>query len=567
MVGVLLLLTGYQLGSLPFTPGARYSDAVTSHYPAALFFYQSFQRGELPLWRETIMGGQPFMANPLNKTAYPPNWLSALLPPPFSLNLLMIAHLLIAGLGMYRWTQLLGLHRLAGLTGGAAFALSPRLIGHLGAGHLDIVYALAWFPWLMAAVEQHFEPERARGSWLFVGVTAGLIVLADMRVSLFALPLAAWYAAHLAIRKKALARLPALLPSVLVCAVLAVGVIIPLLFWSPHLSRAALTPQESGIFSLQPEMLLGLLMPAGANVELLTYVGLGVLGLGLVALIAQPLRYAHWLMVIALAAWYALGENGLLWRRLVELFPLLLWFRVPSRAWVVVALILPLLATYGVDRLLASRRGALAYPLIAVMALDLLLAGRGWLSWRSDWLTDEQRALAAALVDLSPGRIYSPTYSLEQSTAAAYDLRIFGGVDPFQLQIAAEAIQLGGGMGIQGYNVVQPPLLGMTGDDPATANRVYTPDPALLAEWGVSHVVSAYPIDHPLFEQAHEPVGSIFIYANRVLNDESIPFPARQIDIKVLNANHQGTLAAAIISGVSFFVSITGVIAWLSRRN
>ncbi|PJF26336.1 MAG: hypothetical protein CUN53_08215, partial [Phototrophicales bacterium] len=329
----------------------------------------------------------------------------------------------------------------------------------------------------------------------------------------------------------------------------------------------ALTLQESGVFSLQPEMLLGLLVPAGANIELLTYVGLGVLGLGLFALLAQPLRHAHWLMVITLAAWYALGENGRLWRTLVELFPLLLWFRVPSRAWVVVALIMPLLAAYGLDRLLASKRAALAYPLIAVVALDLLLAGRGWLSWRSDWLSDGQRALASALVELSPARIYSPTYRIEQSTAAEYGLRIFGGVDPFQLQIAAEAIQLGGGMGLQGYSVVQPPLLGIVGDDPATANRAYTPEPALLAEWGVSHVVSAYPLDHPLLSQSHEPMGVVYIYESLALDSEDIALPARQFDPAMLNANHQGTLAAAALSGAGFLASLIGLIALLRRRN
>jgi hypothetical protein len=567
LIGALLLLTGYRVGSLPYTPGARYSDAVTSHYPAALFFYSSIREGELPLWRETIMGGQPFMANPLNKTAYPPNWISAVIPPPLSLNLLMIAHLLIAAHGMYRWTHLLRLHPLACLAGSLAYALAPRLIGHLGAGHLDIVYALAWLPWLMAAVERHFEADQARGSWLFAGMFAGLVILADVRVGLFALPLAAWYAAHLALRKKALARLPALLPALLVCAVLAVGVVIPLLIWSPHLSRVALTPEESGIFSLQPEMLLGLLLPAGANIELLTYVGLVVLGLGLFALIAQPLRHAHWLMAIALVAWYALGENGLLWRGLVELFPPLLWFRVPSRAWVIAALILPLLAAHGLDRLLAGRGAALAYPLLAFMALDLLLAGRGWLSWRSDWLTDDQRALAAALIDLSPGRIYSPTYSLEQSTAAAYGLRIFGGVDPFQLRLAAEAVQLGGGMGLQGYSVVQPPLLGAADGDPRTANRAYTPDPARLAEWGVSHVVSAYPIDHPMLRRTEDAFSGVYIYVNQALQDADIAFPARQFDRDMLNANHQGTTAAAALSGAGFLASLIGAVALRRRRS
>jgi hypothetical protein len=77
---ILYMVSGWRPGSLPFQPFARFSDAATSHYPAAQYFSDSInERGEFPVWRQTIMAGQPFAANPLNKTAYPLTWLAVAL--------------------------------------------------------------------------------------------------------------------------------------------------------------------------------------------------------------------------------------------------------------------------------------------------------------------------------------------------------------------------------------------------------------------------------------------------------------------------------------------------------
>ena len=240
---------------------------------------------------------------------------------------------------------------------------------------------------------------------------------------------------------------------------------------------------------------------------------------------------------------------------------------MPSRAWLVVALIAPLLAGYGVQALIERRpSGRILIPLIGttialasgiflmlrvpainglavlvgaggfglilwaragrstlrpyvgvglivVTFLDLALAGRGWLEWRTQesWLPPDQVHLAERLVDLGAYRVYSPTYSLQQQVAEDYHLRLFGGVDPFQLSGVVEAVEQGGGIQDRGYSVVIPPL---DSDDLALANRDAIPNTSILGRWGVTHVVAAYPLDAPNLEQV-DVVDGVYVYANR----------------------------------------------------
>lgn len=97
-----LLLAGMRPDALPYPRyEARFSDAVTAHWPNALFLRESIQQGVFPVWRETTMAGQPFAANPLNKTAYPFQWLAVIFPPALHLNIMIIFHLMVAGAGMW----------------------------------------------------------------------------------------------------------------------------------------------------------------------------------------------------------------------------------------------------------------------------------------------------------------------------------------------------------------------------------------------------------------------------------------------------------------------------------
>lgn len=581
LVAAVLVITGLRPQALPFNPGVRYSDAVTSHWPAAVFLRESvLERHAFPLWRETTMAGGPFAANPLNKTAYPFQWLALVLPPALHLNMLIVLHLLIAGAGMWRWTRVLGMPPEASAVSALAFALAPRLLAHTGAGHLDLVYAASWMPWLMAAVYQlaHSGENEPRSRHfrqaLWVALFAALVFLADTRLSLFAFVTAAAYGLYEIRQRRAWRQAVWLLPALLVFLLLTASVTAPLLGWSPYLSRAGLTPEEAGIFSLEPAQLIGIVLPQqGGNVETLTYAGLPALLLAGIAVLTMPRRLAFWLVVLVVATWYALGVNSLLWPLLTRVFPPLLWFRVPSRAWFMIALVVPLLAGYGLQWLLErGSRSPRRWPLVtlggvaafaacgvftvaalpipdnagwgvlvggggtalllfvvftrrlnvrraAMLVLplvfaDALLFSGSWLEWRGedDWLTP-YAPLANALTEDSAARIYSPTYSLPQQAAEAYHLRLFGGVDPFQINGVTDAVAQAGGVEADGYSVVVPPLNDIDGDDPATANRAAVLDTRLLAEWDVSHVVSAYPMESARLELA-QTVEDVYVYRN-----------------------------------------------------
>jgi hypothetical protein len=576
----ILLLAGLRPDALPF-PGseARFSDAAVSHWPAALFLRESvLERSVFPVWRETTFAGAPFATNPLNKTAYPLQWLVLLLPPAVHLNVLILLHLLIAGAGMYGWARQLRLRPEAAALSAVAYALAPRLTGHLGAGHLDVLYALAWFPWLMFSLRHCIDRGR-HTDWLGLALVTSLLILADVRVALFALLTGAVYVSSLLYCRNVWFKLLPMTVMGVIVAVLLIGLVVPLSLWSPYLTRAAVTATDAGGLALQPIHLLGLLLPQHrGTVENLTYFGWPVLLLAVLGLLTFGLR-RRWLglalgIVILL---YALGPAGGLWSLLTTLFPGLLWFRVPSRIWLILALLMPLLAGFGLHWLLGFiesrsaerfRRlnlGLVALTTLAVigglagltilglpssiglsalliggvsgvlllLALNQRVAARwltpalltlvvldlGWttlqiVQWRGPerWL-EPGRPLAERLLADGADRIYSPAYSLEQQVAEAYGLKLFGGVDPFQIRSVTEAITTAGGVPLTGYSVVIPPLNVVSDDDLDDANRDAIIDTRLMGIWSVSHVVAPYTIDNQRL-QFVDQIGSIYIYRN-----------------------------------------------------
>lgn len=567
LIAVFIVISGFFPWRLPYNPDARYSDALTSHYPAALHLYNVVWHDESLLWRDTLMADQPFAANPLNKVAYPPQMLILItghVGIEFHLTLLIIAHLTLAAFGMLLFARALGIRDEAAALAMLAYGLAPRVIGHLGAGHLDLVYALAWLPWLLWAIHRFSAGWRVRWT-LVVGLCAGMLFLADVRLALFGLILAAAYALKRIVETRQFAR--GWFAAAIITLLLAMGVLLPLIAWQPHLTRAALTPADANIFPIAPLDLVGLFITPQGNIETLTSVGVIALLLGIVGVFAR--RVWFWGLALVVAAWYAFGADGGLWNLLTSIFSPLLWFRVPSRAWLIVALIVPLLAGFGFDALLTwletSRyRRRIDRAAFAVMALgivagiallltplpdmvgvgwiavglfglvlllavrrritlrqfallalivvfaELSAAGRLWLEWRP---LPEAPEFVQTLLDEDAYRVYSPTYSLEQDAAARNGLRLFGGVDPFQIAAVSEAIQAGGGITDSGYSVVQPPLETV---DPAEANRDAPIDTAVLGEWGVTHVVSAYSVENPMLELI-ATIGDppTYIYANR----------------------------------------------------
>lgn len=577
----LWLATDGKPDGLPFFPGAVYSDAVTTHLPSAQYLADSItERGEFPLWRPTVMGGQPFAANPLNKTAYPLQWLTLFIPPGPFLVLMIVLHTVIGGLGMWSWLRDHGLSQGALILGTIAYSTAPRLVAQLGMGHLDLWYAMAWLPWLMLSGRRLLSAQRVSVRRLcVVALFASLLVCADVRAALFALILFGADAARHLFAARSLRCVGRLAAAGVIVALATSAVTLPLLGWMPYLSRSQLTSAQAAELSLTPAALIGLIVPAHVGTaETLVYVGLPLLVLAAVGAVAR--RRWFWLAIIGFTVWYSLGPSGGLWTVMTTLIPPLQWFRVPGRAWLIIAFVVPLLAAEGFDHLLRSTRrglarrevigavvfaflcaglGALALgsptlppgmgltgivfgPLaivfvalraigrmrvalftvgmVVLVSLDLALFARARLEWRTgeDW-AEPFIPLANRMLELQPDRVFSPTYSLPQQVAEYDYFQLFGGVDPFQIAaVSAEIARAAGQPPDQTYSVVQPPLIGMEGEDVSSANREYAPDIPTLARWNVSHVVSAYALASPDLVLI-DRIGGDWIYANSAYGD------------------------------------------------
>lgn len=574
--------------SFPYpSSAAAFSDITIAHYPNALYLRQSlWEAHTLPLWSPMILSGAPFFANPLSGLWYPPGWLALLLPLPLAFNLGVFLHLLWAGLGMYLLMRSEGLSHPAALLAALAFAALPKLYAHYGAGHLTLLYAIPWTPWLLWAYRRRSQAQRpplvtGQFAWLEAVILA-MIFLADVRWTVYAGGAWCLYAlAHGPVGglweklRAAPANLGHLSVQSAVAGLLAAPLLLPLLEFARLSTRSAMTAPDFLTYSLPPGRLLGLLFPDfGGFHEYVTYVGAPVFVLALLAILWSPgraeVRFWTWLALLALV--YALGENIPGLSALARL-PGLSWLRVPSRALFLVGLSLAVLAGDAVQRLLdgvsdGERRGA-NLLLLGLNAFVLALTLGGWLLtkrltlefvwgaglllvgslvilmcmagktpanlWLAllfglclmDWMLVDRslfagRSPAAVFAESQATaqelageqelfRVYSPSYSLPQHTAANYGLQLADGVDPLQLQAYVRFMQPASGVPEGGYSVTLPPFA--TGD-PAKDNASYTPDPARLGWLNVGYVAVAFDLRVEGFEMVSRQ-GETRLYRNQ----------------------------------------------------
>lgn len=351
------------LGDFPFQPSSSYSDMAISHLPNALFLRRALlEWGEIPLWSPTILSGYPFAANPLSGLYYLPGWLALAFPLPFGFNLLVILHLIFAGVGMVLFLRRLGLSEWAALFGGLAFEALPKLYGHLGAGHITLLFAIAWTPWLLLAEQRSAGSDRLR--WVLPGILLGVITLADVRWLAYAGIVWIVYSFSQVISPPQWGHWMVWLASRVTNAVIAMSIAAPLLLplaqYTGLSTRQRLAPAENFVLSLPPGQLLGLIFPIiGGSAEWVLYPGAVILALVLFAFSHRAVRRRSliWLVLTLATLIYALGSYIPLLELLASLpgFDLL---RVPPRMLFLTGFCMVVAAGYAFDYLFATASAA-----------------------------------------------------------------------------------------------------------------------------------------------------------------------------------------------------------------
>ncbi|OGO30464.1 MAG: hypothetical protein A2Z16_02670 [Chloroflexi bacterium RBG_16_54_18] len=350
---------------------------------------------------------------------------------------------------------------------------------------------------------------------------------------------------------------------------------VPLLEFTPLSTRAQLEVQDNLTYSLPFQRLFGLLFPdLGGFHEWVVYSGAVVFLLSLLAILALRREYMSnfWIALLLGSLLFATLTQLELFQFLARL-PGMSLLRVPSRSLFLFGMSLAALSACAVDRLLGdndwqslqnSRRLILGLcgfvgillaglrlvsgnlPLEFLWGGLLLLAGCLWvwlrmnqrisgflwfavlmglclLDWgvmdrslftmrsRSEVLEEGEQV--AAEFSGTPGeyRIYSPSYSLPQQTAALHSLQLADGVDPLQLRAYVDFMERASGVPVNGYSVTLPPF---ESGEPHSENATFSPNAGLLGWLNVRYVASDFDL-HSEGLVLRKLVGGTRLYENQ----------------------------------------------------
>jgi hypothetical protein len=326
--------------------------------------------------------------------------------------------------------------------------------------------------------------------------------------------------------------------------------------------------------SLPVMNLLGLFFPnPSTNHEWVLYGGGIVVLLAMAGLLTRkPHKNEYfWGLISLLSILVALGSQipGV---EIIADFPLVSWLRVPSRALFLTGIGIASLAGYGVEVILKnpSVNRARIFTLLlfgGTLFAIFLLGGQYLFSgdvpaemlWgtisiiaSAAWIWAGLRAMVSGkvwlagvllilVIDLSffdskvfvkksvddvlrerggvaeyinskeeDVRTYSPSYSIPQQTAVQYGLHLTDGVDPLQIASYSEFMDQASGVPRNGYSVTLPPF---ANGEPATDNKMYSPDADKLGLLNVGYVVSDYPLLVPGLTEV-KSIGGVIIYKN-----------------------------------------------------
>lgn len=394
LLGVLIFLTFFNVvtGQETFF----YRDFGVYTYPVAQYQRECFWRGELPLWNPLNYCGIPMLAQWNTSTLYPPCLFYLLFPLSWSLGVFNVAHLFLAGMGMYflarRW---LG-NNFAACVAGVGFAFNGLSWSMLV--WISNLAAWAWMPWVVLCVKRAW---REGGRHV---VLAGLVGAMQMLTGAPEIILLTWFFCGALWLGQCLRKTAPFWPSLrrnlaagLLTGGLSAAQLLPFLDLLKHSHRdsgfgnAGWSMPVSGLGDFLAPLFFcfegghGVFVQHDQYWAASSYLGVGIL---LLALTAVWRASALWVWMLAAAAagsvLMALGDHGGLYSLVKAVLPQIGFMRYPIKFIVLAVFAVPLLAGIAVRRIqeggedAARVRKALKAVAVILLVLLAIIIGIAW---------------------------------------------------------------------------------------------------------------------------------------------------------------------------------------------
>ncbi|MGE5197775.1 MAG: hypothetical protein ACM3IL_04650 [Deltaproteobacteria bacterium] len=357
----------------------EYGDMFIAEYAHKSLTFSQLRAGQFPLWNPYTFCGYPWFANPANQMSYPLNFIFLFLPVNVAINYSFMLHILIAGLGMYLFVASILKDKFPALISALVFMFSPVFFLRCFAGHLTVVHAYSWIPFIFFTADLFLRKRKG----IYVLLTAlflGLQLLTGHSQTCFYTLLGiclyfiffsiADYRQNrdkraLFYRAKSLAFILAL------AAGIAAVKIIPNIELTRLSNRSIPDPAFVGFFSFPPSNFITYLLPEffgdGLNVpywgsynlwEMCGYVGILPLVLGITSVLCKRNRYTVFFSFLAvLGILGSLGSHTFLFKLFYYFLPGYNKFRGHSKFLILFFFSIAILSAYGVSWLLGKKEG------------------------------------------------------------------------------------------------------------------------------------------------------------------------------------------------------------------
>lgn len=511
---IIILMLGCLL--IFFAPLLISPEQITYRNNDLLEFKQSFgffkktilEHHIIPLWQNRTLSGSPYLGDPQNPILYLPNYLVLLIPLDHFFVLSFIAHFFIALSGTYLLFCALKFKKTTSVCAAIIYAFSPKFTGHLEAGHTNLVAAYAWIPFVYYSLVQFKTKTKIRHAFL-LGYSLAAIFLNYITIFMYvALTISIFVPLHLKIVKE---KLYFIFLSAVIFILISLPQLVVALKYFPLSTRSLISIEDiSGVVSIR-QFIHSIISPYTYGLEKLGTEGVLTVGilpimLSIIGFIVIPLRRKIYLFIILLTVvLITLGTKTTIFNFLLETFPSLLVFRIPSRIWFILIIIVAYLSAICIDKIRNSN-------LIATISIAILieLTSFNYLFFKTHPSTLEQFFVskeASAIVSQDSGfyRVYC-TVSCPVVNVWENGKGFANGYNPIQLKNYYDLSQQAGGYGFNIYTLLIPPYQSFV-DKPQ-------PSSIKMGMLGIRYVISTYSLRNEGFASIAQ-VDGLYIYLNK----------------------------------------------------
>ena len=381
-VALLLILCAFFFIRVIFGLGNFWEDMIQLEFPNRIFARDSFLNFEFPHWNPFSYNGMPFFATQLPGVLYPLNLVVSFLPLGlnafwYCLQLLLVSHFAIAGIGMFYFLKGKRYVTGAAFFGAVAYMFCGFLVAH--SVHPMMINIVAWQPLVLL-----FLDKALRTGSIPSALTGGLILGATTlsghpQVTAYEFLFVAAYGVALfsALEKRTWTRMLLLMVVLAVGAGVSMVQTLPSIELNHQAARVDWTFEAASEGSMSLRQLLGAVLPklfgawTGSDAgtvpyfwltdsphsgfytywETCFYSGIAILVLAFAFVIKQ--RKNRFVAVLALwlafSLAFAMGNHFFLYKLIFDYVPGLNRFRCPGRILFTWNFVLPLFAAAAFD--------------------------------------------------------------------------------------------------------------------------------------------------------------------------------------------------------------------------